>query len=186
MKSPVVLLLVDFINDFEFEGAERLYPMALAAARATAELRRRAKRHRVAVVYCNDNFGRWRSDFKQLLNHCLNDGCRGRAIAQLLQPEEDDYFVLKPKHSGFHSTSLDILLDYLKAETLVLAGVQGDFCVLLTAHDAYMRDYKLVVPSDCVASEPEPDNRTALAHMAKVCKARVLPSSELDIAQLLK
>jgi isochorismate hydrolase len=180
LRSPVVLLLVDFINDFEFDGAERLYPMALAAARATADLRRRAKRGGVAVVYCNDNFGRWRSDFKQLLNQCLNDACRGRAIAELLKPDEDDYFVLKPKHSGFHSTSLDILLDHLAAETLVLTGVQGDFCVMLTAHDAYMRDFKLVVPSDCVATEPEADNRFALEHMAKVCKARVLASKDLD------
>jgi nicotinamidase-related amidase len=180
LRSAVVLLLVDFINDFEFDDAERLYPMALAAARATAELRRRAKRSGVAVVYCNDNFGKWRSDFKQLLDHCLNDGVRGKAIAELLQPDENDYFVLKPKHSGFHSTSLDILLDYLGAETLVLTGVQGDFCVMLTAHDAYMRDYRLVVPSDCVASHPEQDNRFALEHMAKVCKARVLPSKDLD------
>jgi nicotinamidase-related amidase len=180
LKNPVVLLLVDFINDFEFEGADRLFPRALAAAKATAELRRRAKLSGVPVIYCNDNFGKWRSDFKQLLNHCLNDGVRGKAIAELLRPDEEDYFVLKPKHSGFHSTSLDILLDYLEAETLVLTGVAGDFCVMLTAHDAYMRDYKLVVPPDCVASEPDEDNRFALAHLAKVCKARVAPSVEVD------
>lgn len=184
MTSPVALLLVDFISDFEFEGGERLFPMALAAAKATAELRRRAARSGVPVIYCNDNFGRWRSDFKQLLRHCLHDGVRGRPIAELLKPDDEDYFVLKPKHSAFHATSLDVLLPHLGAKTLVLTGIAGDFCVLMTAHDAYMRGYQLVVPEDCVASDPEDQNRFALTHMAKVCKARVGPSRELDLARL--
>jgi len=154
--------------------------MALAAARATAELRRRARAAGVPVVYCNDNFGKWRSDFRQLLEHCLRDGVRGRPIVELLRPEKEDYFVLKPKHSAFHSTSLDILLDHLGAETLVLTGVQGDFCVMLTAHDAYMQDFKLIVPKDCVASDPDEDNRFALAHLAKVCKAEIAPSDQVE------
>ena len=100
MKRPVALLLIDFIIDLEFEGAQRLYPMALAAARATRALRARAKRERVPVIYCNDNFGRWRSDFRSLLEHCLRSGVPGRPIVELLRPDENDYFVLKPKQSA--------------------------------------------------------------------------------------
>jgi nicotinamidase-related amidase len=147
-------------------------------------LRQRAKQDRVPVIYCNDNFGRWRSDFKSLLEHCLGDGVRGEPIARLLRPDDDDYFVLKAKHSAFHSTSLDILLAHLGAKTLVLTGIAGDFCVLLTAHDAYMRDYRLVVPSDCTASDTADDNRFALQHMAKVCKARTAPSAAIDFQAL--
>ncbi len=158
--------------------------MALQAARATAELSRRARRGGVPVIYCNDNFGKWRSDFRQLLDHCRHDDARGREIAELLQPDKEDYFVLKPKHSAFHSTSLDILLDHLQTKTLVLTGVQGDFCVMLSAHDAYMRDFELIVPSDCVATDPEEDNRFALAHLAKVCKAKIAASTQVDFARL--
>ena len=184
LKNRVALLLIDFINDFEFEGGDRLLPTALDAARATAELSRRARRSGVPVIYGNDNFGRWRSDFKQLLDHCLRGDTRGRPIARLLQPEEEDYFVLKPKHSAFHSTSLEILLEHLGAETLVLTGVQGDFCVMLTAHDAYMQDFKLLVPEDCVATDPEADNRFALAHLEKVCKAKIAASAQVDFARI--
>jgi len=185
-KCAVALLLIDWINDLEFDSAEKLFPVAFAAARATASLRRRAKQAGVPVIYCNDNFGKWRSDFRTLLEHCLNDDVRGRPIAELLAPDEHDYFVLKPKHSGFHSTSLDVLLAHLGASTLILTGIAGNFCVLFTAQDAYMRDFKLVVPRDCTASEEESDNRHALEHMAKVCKADTGPSAGIDFARLQK
>ena len=183
-KCAVALLLIDWINDLEFDGADRLLPQALTAARATATLRRRAKQAGVPVIYCNDNFGRWRSDFRSLLEHALKDDVRGRPIAELLTPEKDDYFVLKPKHSGFHSTTLDVLLAHLGARTLILSGIAGNYCVLFTAHDAYMRDFNLLVPGDCTASEASADNRHALEHMAKTCKADVGSSSGIDFVRL--
>jgi nicotinamidase-related amidase len=185
-KCPVALLLIDWINDLEFDGGERLLPQALAAAKATAALRRRAKQAGVPVIYCNDNFGKWRSDFRSLLEHVRHDDVRGKPIAELLAPDGEDYFVLKPKHSGFHSTSLDVLLAHLGASTLILTGIAGNFCVLFTAHDAYMRDFRLVVPRDCVASEVEADNRHALEHLAQVCKAGIGASAGIDLASLRK
>jgi nicotinamidase-related amidase len=181
-EAEVALLLIDWINDLEFEAGDRILPQALAAAQATAALRRRAKQAGVPVIYCNDNFGKWRSDFRATLEHVLKDGVRGQRLAELLAPDDDDYFVLKPKHSGFHSTSLDVLLAYLGARTLILTGIAGNFCVLFTAHDAYMRDFKLVVPRDCLASEEEKDNRAALEHMAKTCKADTGPSAGIDFS----
>lgn len=185
-RSKVALLLIDWINDLEFDEGEKLFPQALAAAKATAALRRRAKQAEVPVIYCNDNFGRWRSDFRALLAHVLEDGVRGQPLAELLAPDEDDYFVLKPKHSGFHSTTLDVLLAHLGANTLILTGIAGNFCVLFTAQDAYMRDFRLLVPRDCVASEEQRDNNYALQHMEKVCKADTRPSSGVNFAQLQK
>lgn len=182
--SRVALLLIDFINDFEFPGAEHLFPSALRAAKATGELRQRAKQAGVPVVYCNDNFGKWRSDFRSTLARCLKSDVRGKPIAELLEPDSDDYFVLKPRHSGFQSTSLEILLAHFGARTLVLTGVAGDICVLFTAHDAHMRDYRLVVPADCVASDPEEHNRFALRHLEKACKADTRASTEIDFAAL--
>ena len=183
-ESRVALLIIDMINAFDFEGAVAVLPRAIAAARATAALKQRARAAGVPVVYVNDNFGRWRSDFRSILQHCLRPDVPGRPIAELLMPDESDYFVLKPKHSGFQYTTLDVLLAHLGAETLVLTGVAGNFCVLFTAHDAYMRDYHLFVPSDCVASQTEEDDRDALAHMAKVTKADTRPSPRIDFSAL--
>ena len=179
---PVALLIIDMINAFDFKGAREMLPRALAAAKCIAQLKSRARRVGVPTVYVNDNFGRWRSDFHQLLAHVLESP--GREIARLLEPRAEDYFVLKPKHSGFQFTTLDVLLEHLGAKTLILTGVAGNFCVLFTAHDAYMRDYKIVVPGDCIASMTEENDKYALEHMAAVTKADVRASAELDVTAL--
>lgn len=183
-KCPIALLLIDWINDFEFDNAEKLFPRALEAAKATAALKARARKAGLPVIYVNDNFGKWRSDFRMLLEHCLKGKVRGEPIAKLLGPDEEDYFVLKPKHSGFHSTTLDLLLAHLGAQTLILTGVAGNNCVMFTAHDAYLRDFKIVVPRECIASGSEADDRYALQHMEKVLKADTGPSSGIEFARL--
>jgi nicotinamidase-related amidase len=183
-KAEVALLLIDVINDLDFDSGPRLLEHALPMAERLSALKRRAKESGVPVVYVNDNFGRWQSDFKKLLEHCLDEGATGRPLAELLRPDEDDYFVLKPKHSGFFSTTLDTLLDYLQVKTLVLTGLTGDICVLFTASDAYMRDFHLFVPEDCVASSDPQENEHALEHMRRVLKADTRPSTEIDFAEL--
>jgi nicotinamidase-related amidase len=178
-KSPYALLLIDVINDLEFPGGELLLKHAIPTAKKIAALKNRAKQHGVPVVYVNDNFGRWQSDFSKQVRHCLDDGVRGQQLTEILQPDEDDYFVLKPKHSGFFSTTLDTLLEYLGSQTLVLTGFAGNICVLYTANDAYMRDYQLIVPSDCMASELVRANKYALDQMKRYLKADIRPSSQV-------
>jgi nicotinamidase-related amidase len=183
-KAEVALLLIDVINDLEFEDGERLLEHALPMAERLAALKRRAKEAGIPAIYVNDNFGRWQSDFNKLLAHCLEEDVRGKPLVEQLKPEEDDYFVLKPKHSGFFSTTLDTLLEYLQARSLILTGVAGNICVLFTANDAYMRDFHLVVPSDCVASNSPEENEHALELMKTVLKADIRSSTELDLDEL--
>jgi nicotinamidase-related amidase len=180
----VALLLIDVINDLEFPGGDALFPQALQAAQAIATLKGRARAANVPAIYVNDNFGRWRSDFRTLIKHCAG-AVRGKAIVELLKPAEEDYFVLKPKHSGFYSTTLDILLEYLHVQTLVLTGFTANHCVLFTASDAYMRDLDLVVPSDCVATANDQETAAALAQMEKLLKTSTAPSTALDFDLLL-
>jgi nicotinamidase-related amidase len=184
-NAGVALLLIDVINDLDFPEGEQLLANALPAAGQILALKREAKRMSIPVIYVNDNFGRWQSNFSAQVEHCLLRDSRGRPFVEPLVPDEDDYFVLKPKHSGFFSTTLDTLLDYLGVETLILAGIAANICVLFTANDAYMRDFKLVVPSDCVASNTERENRDALQQMEKVLKADISPWANLDLKKML-
>ncbi|HYE75430.1 MAG TPA: isochorismatase family cysteine hydrolase [Blastocatellia bacterium] len=185
-KSKGALLLIDVINDLEFEGAELLHPHFLKVAKRIQKLKSRVKESGIPVVYVNDNFGRWQSDFNKILDHCLHDGVCGQEIAEMLKPDPDDYFVLKPKHSGFFSTTLDTLLEYLEAETLIITGVAGDICILFTANDAYMRDFKLFIPADCVASNDEDENDRVLKLMERVLKADIRDSDEIDLKKLAR
>jgi len=185
-NSPAALLLIDVINDFEFdEGAEDLFRFALPAAKRIARLKARATEAGVPSIYVNDNFGKWRSDFRALVGHCIDDDTRGRPIAELLKPTDEDYFVLKPKQSGFYLTTLDLLLQHLGARTLILAGFSTDICVLFTASDAHLRDYHLLVPSDCVAAQSESENDRVLNYMERVLEADIRNSDEIDLTKVL-
>ena len=92
----------------------------------------------------------------------------GDNVARMLKPDAKDYFVLKPKQSAFFGTTLDTLLRDSATKTLILTGIAGNNCVLFSANDAYMRDFKLFIPSDCVASNTERENHYALQLMKKV------------------
>ena len=185
-RSPLALLIIDAINDFAFPEGPDMLPSALSMAASIRRLKSEARRFDIPTIYVNDNFGRWRSDFRSVVAHCQSTRSRGSDVTRLLRPDARDYFVLKPRHSGFFSTTLDLLLEHLETRSLILCGLLADSCVLFTAQDAYMRGYQLVVPADCVASQRPADTVSALAHMRRVLGADIAPSTNLELARLLR
>jgi nicotinamidase-related amidase len=174
------LLLIDVINDMAFEGSEMLVAQADPMATRLARLKRRASAAGVPVIYVNDNFGQWRSDFRRTVAHCTAASSPGRVVSMRLRPSSKDYFVLKPKHSGFYDTTLDTLLDALQIQRVILAGIAGNICVLFTANDAYMRDLKIFAPADCIVSNTAAGNDHALRQIELVLKANIATSTQLD------
>jgi len=176
--AGTALLLIDVINDLAFPGSEVLVAQAEPMALRLAVLKRRAAAAGVPVIYVNDNFGQWRSDFRKTVAHCTARSSPGRRLSQRLRPTARDYFVLKPKHSGFFDTTLDTLLG-LGARRVILTGIAGNICVLFTANDAYMRELKIFAPADCIVSNTEQDNQNALRQIHTVLKGNVTPSERL-------
>jgi nicotinamidase-related amidase len=173
------LLLIDVINDLDFPGAEGLIAHAEPMARKLASLKQKASRAGIPTIYVNDNFGQWRSDFRQTVSHCTALSSPGHRVSRMLRPTRRDYFVLKPKHSGFFDTTLDTLVKQLRIRRVILTGIAGNICVLFTANDAYMRDLRLFVPADCVVSNTPEDNAHALRQMRGVLKAQTLASDTI-------
>jgi nicotinamidase-related amidase len=180
-KCETALLLIDVINDLDFPEGEQMLPAALEMSKKLLALKTRALDAGVPVIYVNDNFGKWKSDFRRTVDHCVREESRGRKIVETLRPDDDDYFVLKPKHSGFFSTTLETLLNYVGAKRLILTGIAGNFCVLFTANDAYMRDFELLIPEDCCVSNTPRENDEALGLMRKFLKADTRPSDEIEL-----
>jgi nicotinamidase-related amidase len=183
-KSEVVLLVIDVINDLDFPEGDQLLEHMLPMARELASLQHGAREAGIPVIYVNDNFGRWRSDFNAQIEHCLQDEVRGEPVVKLLRPEREDYFILKPQQSGFTATPLELMLDHFGAKTVILSGVATHMCVLFTAVDAYQRGYQIIVPRDCVAANTVDDTRHALQVMESGMRAETRPWRELDWDEL--
>jgi len=174
------LLLIDVINPFDFPGAAALYRRALPAARRLAALKRTLRARGVPAIYVNDNFGGWDLGFRELVDRLRGaNGC-GAPIIELLAPQAGDHFILKPKHSGFYGTSLELLLDHLGARVLVLTGFAANICVWFTANDAHMRGYRVVVARDCVASERSRDTTYVLEQMRRVMDAKTIAARDVS------
>ena len=183
-SAPVALLLIDVINDFRFEDADRLRERANPIAEKLAVLKRRFDDAELPVIYCNDNFGRWRSNFDEIVEYCRSDKSNGQDIVDLLTPSDSDYAVLKAKESGFHETNLAVLLKHLGVERLVIGGFTTDICVLLTAMDAYLRDYDIIVPEDGATTIQPEHHAQALEYARRVLGAGVKPVDELHPAEM--
>ena len=177
------LLLIDVINDLSFPGSQALIAEAEPMAARLAVLKRRATRAGVPVVYINDNFGQWRSDFRRTVAHCTARTSPGRRVSQRLRPTARDYFVLKPKHSGFYDTTLDTLLSDLRIRRVIVTGIAGNICVLFTANDAYMRGLKIFAPADCIVSNTARDNENALRQIETVLKGNITASEQLTFGR---
>lgn len=179
LHGDVALLMIDVINDLEFDDGDKLLQFALPMSERLAKLKQYFCQAGLPVIYANDNFGRWKSDFRFQVEHCLDSNVRGKPIVEQLKPIDDDYFVLKPKHSAFFATTLDVLLEHLRIERLIITGMATDICVLFTGNDAYMRDYQVAVPSDCVAANTQEQSAAALRLMQRVLKADTRDSTAL-------
>jgi len=181
-SHPIALLLIDVVNPLDFDGADRLLPQAIGAARNIAALKARVRAAGIPAIYVNDNYGRWDLGFREICDDVLRRRTRGLRLLELLEPDfKEDLFVLKPMHSGFYGTALDILLGHLAARTVILTGIQGNMCVFATASDAHMRRYRVMVPEDCTASEHSTENELALRQMARAFKADTRPSSDIEL-----
>jgi nicotinamidase-related amidase len=181
MRKPknargTALLIIDLVSDFNFPDGRSVLRAALPVAIRIAALRARAKAVGIPNIFVNDNMGQWKSDFRQMLTQCSRPSCRGAAIVKLLKPDADDYYVLKPTHAGFYGTPLDRLLDELKIRSLILTGISAHQCILFTANEAYLRDYKLRIPRDCVASKTDRQHRFAIEYFKTVLHAQTQSS----------
>lgn len=177
--QDTAMLIIDMISDWQFEDADILLPAACAIAAPIQALKQRCVKAHIPVIYANDNRGRWRSDFQQRLRDAERSNEAAACIGRQLAPHEQDYLLLKPKHSAFLATPLHILLQDLQIRRLILTGVTTDQCVLVTATEARMHDFEVSCPRDCVATLNEARQQRTLAHMQEVLRIETVPSSQL-------
>lgn len=177
LNSNTALLIIDILNPFTFDYGKTLAEHTLKTVEPLKALRSNCRKKQIPVIYINDHYNLWQADLKKIYEKCLND--ISLPVIEPLQPGKDDYFLIKPKHSAFYGTALNTLLHTLKVDTLILSGIAGNICVLFTANDAYMREFNLVIPQNCIASVSEDDNRYAIEMMKNVLKADIVDSGDI-------
>jgi nicotinamidase-related amidase len=143
------LIVVDMLNSYEHDDADRLTESVEKIVEPLSELIARAERDGTEIIYVNDNYGDWNSSQEELAKKALN-GARPDLVEPLLPPDGAD-FVLKARHTIFYMTPLEYLLGQKEIDHLILTGQVTEQCILYSALDAYVRHLKVSVPRDAVA-----------------------------------
>lgn len=180
-RGGLALLIIDMMNDFDFQNGETLRDEGIALSSRIIALRDQVEKAGGAIVYVNDNFGEWHSQRDRIVARALAAGAPLR-----LAPRKRDYFIIKPQFSGFYATNLPVLLPKIAVSRLILVGLAADICVLFTAADAHMRDYRLWVPEDAVASSSEARRQAALEIMKTSMGAEIAPTTALSPAKWMQ
>lgn len=89
------------------------------------------------------------SDFAR---HKRPGSVEGQLVPGLDARPEDHRVESKRTFDMFHGTPLELLLRFMKRDTLLVAGCNTNTCVLASAFGGYNRGFRMVVISDCVAS----------------------------------
>ena len=118
------------------------------------------------------------------MGRCME--AKGGDFVRPLLPDSEDYFVLKPMHSAFYMTPLEVLLQHLQVETLILTGMTSNSCLTVTAHDANMRGFEIYIPEDCSCARNAKEHIQALTQLEAMAAADVRPSSLLKLPSLLQ
>lgn len=178
-QSKIALLIIDMINDFQFDHGPILAKRAEDISSKILSVKREMKRNGVPIIYVNDHFNLWQADVHKIARACKNPISEG--IIDTIFPKDDEFFLIKPNYSGFYGTDLHTLLSNLSVKKLIITGIAGNICVLFTANDAYMRGYEIIIPSDCTASNLDEDNIYALKMMRNVLKATITVSGNIKL-----
>jgi nicotinamidase-related amidase len=174
MKSAVVV--VDMLNPYEHEDADRLVASVRDALPAMRELLARAREQDVPIVYVNDNHGDWSACRPQLVERALEG--RAPELVEPIAPPPDVGFVVKARHSIFYQTQLEYLLRQEEIERIVLVGQVTEQCILYSALDAYVRHFAVAVPRDAVAHIHEDFADAALRMMERNMRADVAVAAD--------
>jgi len=181
---PVALTLIDVLTTFQFPDRDAILKGALKMRDALVKLKARARKIGIPVLYVNDNFGDWRSEKEVLIGRCLE--AKGAQFVRPLLPDSEDYFVLKPMHSAFYMTPLEVLLLHLQVETLILTGLTSTSCITVTAHDANMRGFDIYIPPDCSSARNAEEHTQALAQLEAMAGADLRRSTSLKLPNLIR
>jgi nicotinamidase-related amidase len=177
--GATALLVVDMLNPYEHEEAERLAESVAAALPGVRSLLERAGEEETPVVYVNDNYGDWNSSSEELAKGAMA-GAHPELVEPVL-PREGQSFVVKARHSTFYETPLEYLLDQMGVGRLVFAGQVTEQCILYSALDAHVRHFDVVIATDAVAAIYEDLGAAALTMMERNMGAELERAGKIDL-----
>jgi nicotinamidase/pyrazinamidase len=152
MKPAIIV--VDMVKDNIKEGSK--HPITLEARSILPNLQRlleESRKRGFPIIFACDSFLKEDFIFKGRMKiHSLR-GTKGSEVVDDLRPEPTDIVLPKRRFSAFFKTDLDQTLRMLGIDTIIVAGITVEVCVLMTVMDGLSHDFSAILLEDCTASK---------------------------------
>lgn len=180
MSQPA-LLIIDLLNDYFHDDPLRSQKNSLV--NSVNQLIHVFRANHLPIIWVRQEFSPDLSDaFPEMKKRDVRitiAGTEGAKLLSGLEYRSSDFEVIKKRYSAFFQTNLDDLLLKIKANPIVIAGVNTHACIRTAAIDAYQRDFEIILARDCVSSYDEEHHRVSLKYMdGKI--AQVLSNSQIE------
>jgi ureidoacrylate peracid hydrolase len=96
-----------------------------------------------------------------------------------LEPQADDYYIVKYRWSAFHQTYLDLALRTRGIDTIIVSGGSTDVGVTSTVYSARDLDYNLIVVSDACGTSHDQRAHDTLMELVFPRMARVRTTEQV-------
>ncbi|MBT9372444.1 cysteine hydrolase [Rhizobium sp. CSW-27] len=160
------LLIIDLQNDF-LASLETSVVTSLVAN--TNRLVRTFRAKTLPIVWIRQEFRADLSDaFLEMRDKNISgviEGTEGAQIHPDLEVSESDVTFIKKRYSAFFGTTLDQHLQEQNIDHLVLCGINTHACIRTAAIDAYQRDYRVLLPRECIGSYDDEHARVTLRYL---------------------
>lgn len=177
----MTLLVIDMLNDF-FQQHPHLAEQRSRLVTSINALVHAFRSHGQPIIWIRQEFAAdLRDAFLEMRKHNLRvtiAGTEGCQILSELDHRPTDKTIVKKRYSAFFGTELDETLRLLEPDFLVVAGINTHACVRTTVIDAYQRDYKVVLATECIASYDEAYHEITKQYLDGAI-ARLLPNQEI-------
>jgi len=168
----VIDMLVDFVSGpLKNDRANKIIPHIVRLLAC-------ARKNNWIVVYANDAHLAGDPEETVWGKHALAN-TPGAQVIKELTPLKNDFIFGKRTYSAFYETGLDLLLRQNKVNTVILAGQHTHICIRHTSADAFMRNYKIIIPADCVETFTDETQQAGLEYLKMCYGATITSSSDL-------
>jgi nicotinamidase-related amidase len=174
------LIIIDMLNDFytgvlaNKDSAEKIVPpiqKLLDYARRNSDW---------VVVYSNDAHQPNDGEIAVWGPHAMA-GTKGAEVIAELAPKGGTHEIVSPKrfYGAFDGTGLDEKLKALGVTDVYMTGQHTHCCVRHSSYGAFIRDYKVHVPTDAVCVFEGVDQQAALEYLRSMYGAELTTTENM-------
>lgn len=179
------VILIDLQKDFfrtEYKDQARAQKVEQKLRESTNQLLAAARKNHLPVFFIvtslHQDGSNWNLRMKDIGSAICLKGTEGEALISGLKTEESDHVIAKQRYSAFFETNLNEILKTKSIDTLIFGGINTHACIRTSAVDAFMRDYRVFIPVECVASYDQEFHESSMRYFASRI-ALVLPLKEM-------